>query len=159
MKYQVHDRVMHWTYGTGEIVSIEKKTLAGNTREYYVLQTNDLTLWVPADETGESNLRLPLPWDDFSQQMKSLKEPAQALPDQPYPRQNELTERIHNRTLADLCSIIRDLTARECTTKLNRSDQEMLNRARSLLVDEWQLSLGCERAEAEKELDKLLKKN
>ncbi len=156
MKYQVHDRVMHWTYGTGEIVSIEKKTLAGDTREYYVLQTNDLTLWVPADETGESNLRLPLPWKEFCQQIKSLTDSAKSLPDQPYPRQNELIERMHNRTLEDLCGVIRDLTARESKSKLNRSDQDILNRARSLLIDEWQLSVGCERLEAENELDKLL---
>ena len=70
MKYQVHDRVMHWTYGTGEIVSIEQKTLSGDTREYYVFQTNDLTLWVPADESGENNLRPPLKGDEFRQQLK-----------------------------------------------------------------------------------------
>lgn len=158
MKYRVHDRVMHWTYGTGEIVSIEDKTLAGNTRAYYVLQTEDLTLWVPADETGENNLRLPLPWDDFCQEIRSLSEPADPLPDQPYPRQNELTTRMHKRTLADLCSVIRDLTARELTTKLNRSDQDILNRARNMLIDEWYLSLGCERDEAERQLNRLLHK-
>ena len=159
MKYQVHDRVMHWTYGTGEIVSIEEKTLAGDTREYYVLQTNDLTLWVPADEAGEDSLRSPLPADEFRKMLKDLDLPSQSLPDQPYPRQNELLERMRNRTLPDLCSIIRDLTAREQGTKLNRSDQDIMNRAQSLLLDEWQLSLGGERHEVESALYKLLHKN
>lgn len=158
MKFQVHDQVMHWTYGTGEIVSIEKKTLGGDTREYYVLRTNDLTLWVPTDETGESNLRPPLPGKEFKNELKNLKLPARPLPDQPYPRQNELTDRMHKRTLADLCSIIRDLSAREQKTKLNRSDQDILNRAQSLLMDEWELSLGGERSEIERELYRLLHK-
>jgi RNA polymerase-interacting CarD/CdnL/TRCF family regulator len=158
MKYQVHDRVMHWTYGTGEIVSIEKKTLSGDTREYYVFRTSDLTLWVPADESGENNLRPPLSSDLFRKQLKSLTKPAESLPDQPYPRQNELMERMRNRSLADICSVIRDLTARESKGKLNRSDQDIMNRAQSLLVDEWQLSLGGERHEIERELYKILHK-
>ncbi len=158
MKYQVHDRVMHWTYGTGEIVSIEQKTLSGDTREYYVFRTSDLTLWVPADESGENNLRPPLSSDLFRKQLKSLTKPAQSLPDQPYPRQNELMERMRNRSLADICSVIRDLTAREHSGKLNRSDQDIMNRAQSLLVDEWQLSLGGERHEIERELYKILHK-
>lgn len=158
MKYQVHDRVVHWTYGTGEIVSIEKKTLSGDTREYYVFQTNDLTLWVPADETGENNLRPPLKGDEFRQQLKVLKQSAHPLPDQPYPRQNELMERMRNRSLVDICSVIRDLNAREKNTRLNRSDQDIMNRAQSLLIDEWQLSLGGERQDIERELFALLHK-
>ncbi len=156
MKYQVNDQVMHWTYGRGEIISIEEKTLSGDTREYYVLQTNDLTLWVPADEIGESSLRPPLEEEDFNALLKTLKKPASVLPDQPYPRQNELLERMRNRSMNELCAVIRDLVARENLHKLNRSDQDILNRATSLLLDEWVLSLGTPREEAERKLIKIL---
>ena len=65
---------------------------------------------------------------------------------------------MRNRSLVDICSVIRDLTAREKNTRLNRSDQDIMNRAQSLLIDEWQLSLGGERQDIERELYALLHK-
>jgi hypothetical protein len=61
MDFQVGDKVVHWAYGPGEIVNLEEKVLSGQTNLYYVVQVNDLTLWVPSDEKGKRSMRLPTP--------------------------------------------------------------------------------------------------
>ncbi len=156
MKFQVHDQVVHWTYGHGEIIGIEEKALAGETCQYYVLVVDRLTLWVPVNEHGEKSLRQPASPQEFSEYLKLLGKQAKTLPLQQYIRQNELVERMKNRSLAEVCCIVRDLASHGRKHKLNRKDQDMLNRAKGLLLDEWQLSLDASRESAEVELTRLL---
>lgn len=156
MKYQVHDRVVHWTYGPGEIVGIEEKTIADETQQYYVLAVDRLTIWVPASEKGESSLRTPVSAQDFSELLNLFKEEAGALPIEQYPRQNELNQRMKHHTLDAVVCLVRDLDCYGRNHKLTRSDQEIMNRARALLLDEWQLSLSQSREHAENQLLHLL---
>ncbi len=48
--FQVGDRVIHWTYGPGQIVQVEEKQVASEMVEYYKVQVKDLTIWVPLKE-------------------------------------------------------------------------------------------------------------
>ena len=57
--FQVGDRVIHWTYGPGQIVQVEEKQVASEMVEYYKVQVKDLTIWVPLKEFGEAALAQP----------------------------------------------------------------------------------------------------
>jgi CarD family transcriptional regulator len=157
MTYQVGDTVIHWNYGRGEIIGVEEKYLAGQKHRYYVVKTPQLTLWVPTDQEGESSLRPPTTRTEFKARMKILRGDGEALPEDQYQRQNQLVERMRKRTLDDLCHIVRDLTTRSRSQRLNRSDIAIVKRAEELLLDEWQLSLGVTRDKAQLELLDLLK--
>ena len=65
MDFQVGDRVVHWSYGPGEIIQMDEKELSGRKSLYYVVQIKDLTLWVPVDATDAASLRYPTPASDF----------------------------------------------------------------------------------------------
>lgn len=157
MLYQVGDRVVHWNYGPGIITGMDEKVLAGSNRLYYVVEVNRSTLWVPADEAGEKSLRPPTPASAFKDLLLILDSPADELSENQYQRQTQLVQRMQNRTLEDICCILRDLTARAQQQKLNRSDLEFMRRAQEFLLDEWELSLGTPRESARKELESLLK--
>jgi RNA polymerase-interacting CarD/CdnL/TRCF family regulator len=157
MNYQIGDQIVHWTYGPGTIIGIDEKVLANKAGKYYVVEVNQMTLWVPVGEAGEKSIRPPTPGAEFKQLLNLLHSPCESLPEQQYQRQNELAERMQKRTLEDVCCIIRDLVARSHTQKLNRNDAETLRRAEEFLLNEWELALGTPREVAQQELKGLLK--
>ena len=57
MNFHVGDTVMHWTFGLGEVIRLEERTLFGEKVLYYAIQVHDLIVWVPADDNLESRLR------------------------------------------------------------------------------------------------------
>jgi RNA polymerase-interacting CarD/CdnL/TRCF family regulator len=60
--------------------------------------------------------------------------------------------------LESICKVIRDLVAFRRLKKLNDFDAAILERAQKFLLNEWQISLGTPKAEAERELNALLEK-
>ena len=61
MNFYKGDMVMHWSHGIGQIVNLEERALAGSKTIYYVVQMQDMTVWVPADSKVGSRLRPPTP--------------------------------------------------------------------------------------------------
>lgn len=159
MNYQIGDKVIHWTYGTGRIIAIDEKILTGQTRQYYVIDTEQLTLWVPVDQAGENSIRPPTERFAFKALLNTLRSPAEVLPDHHFERKNQLVERMQKRKLVNICAVIRDLTTRSQLQNLNNNDRTVLRRAEECLLDEWELSLGSTRSSARRELDALLKED
>ncbi|HEX7972788.1 MAG TPA: CarD family transcriptional regulator [Anaerolineales bacterium] len=156
MNYQIGDQVIHSTYGPGKITAIDEKCLGGQTRQYYVVDTGQLTLWVRIDPVGENSIRPPTKGFEFKKLFSILRSPAEELPDQHDERKNKLSGRMNRRDLADICSVIRDLTTRSQLHNLNYNDRAVLKHAEDYLLDEWELSLGTARSAATKELEGLL---
>lgn len=156
MNYQIGDNVIHWTHGTGRIIAIDEKDLAGKTHQYYVVDTGKLTLWVSTDETGETSIRPPTEGLEFKTLVNSLRSPGNMLPDRHFERKNQLGERMRKRKLVDVCSVIRDLTTRSRLHDLNFNDRSVLRQAEECLLDEWEISLGSTRSTALRDLGVLL---
>lgn len=157
MNYRIGDQVIHLTHGPGRIIAIDEKCLAGQTRQYYVVDTGQLTLWVVIDEMGEKSIRPPTGSLEFKKLLKILRDPGEGLPDHHRERKIQLDERMHKRIMANICFVIRDLTTRSKLHNLNYSDRTALRRAEDNLLDEWELSLGTTRSSASRELEVLLR--
>jgi len=158
MKYKIGDTIVHWTYGLGTIVGIEKKDYAGVTQQYYVIEVDHLQIWVPVEESHVSSIRFPTEGTQFEALFAILRAPGEQLPDHQYQRRIVLQERMQKKTLADLCHLIRDLADRSRQHTLNQNDAAILSRAQEQLLDEWVRSLGVERSNACSELDVFLRK-
>ena len=156
MNYEIGDKVVHWTHGTGRIVAIDEKDIAGTTHQYYVVDTGNLTLWVLIDATGETSIRPPTESFEFKALVNSLRSPGNTLPDRHFERKNQLEERMRKRKLVDVCGVIRDLTARSRLHNLNYNDRSVLRQAEECLLDEWEISLGSTRSSALHDLGVLL---
>jgi len=159
MSFQVGDQVIHWMYGLGEIIQLDEKELSGKTDKYYVVQTNDLMLWVPLNETGENCLRFLTPERDFQKLFRILASPAEPLSPDRFVRKTQLTERLQDRTLASVCRVVRDLVYYKRTKKINENDQSTLARTRAFLLNEWSVALSVPVQQAEQELRNLLDAN
>jgi len=156
MDFQVGDKVVHWVYGPGEIINLEEKVLSGHTSLYYVVQVNDLTLWVPSDENGRRSIRFPTPASEFEDLFILLRSPGEPLSKDRLERKLDLSQRMKDGSLESICRVIRDLNYFRQTQKLSDSDTATLDRAQKFLLSEWRISLSIPVAQAEKELKRLL---
>ncbi len=154
--YQVGDQVVHWSYGSGVIVQLDEKELSGRTNQYYVVQTRDLMLWVPINETGECSLRSPTPRTDFQKMFRILGSPGEPLSTDRFARKTQLTLLLKDGTLESICRVIRDLVSYRREKKMNDYDGAILERASNFLVDEWSLALDLPAHQVEQELKELL---
>ena len=156
VNFQVGDQVVHWTYGPGEVIQLDEKALSGRTEQYYVVQVNDMTLFVPINDQGQTSLRLPTPADEFEHLFAVLKSPEEPLSGDRWERKTQLMAQMKDGRLESICKVIRDLNAFQHTKKLNDNDVAILERAQNFLLNEWHISLGIPRSEAEVQLHKLL---
>ena len=154
--FQVGDQVVHWAYGPGVITQLDEKCLSGRTRQYYVVQMSDLTLFVPLDQAVDHSLRLPSTREDFQDLFQILTSPGVPLSMDRNERRLELIERLKDHQLTSICGVIRDLTLHQRLKKMNDADKSTLQRSRNLLVNEWSVTFSIPVQQAEQELSKLL---
>lgn len=159
MNFQVGDQVVHQAFGLGEIIQLDEKKLYGHTKQYYVVQISDLTLWVPASETEKCSLRYPTPAKDFKKLFEILSGPPEQLSNDRFERKTQITERLKEGKLESICSAIRDLEHRRRSKTMNENDNALLERAQGFLLNEWSASLSIPIAQAKQELNILLGKD
>lgn len=156
MEFQIGDKVVHRSYGVGEILQYDEKTLAGRAEMYYVVRIKDMTIWVPVNGSGEGSLRPTTPAAEFEHLFEVLGNSGEALSIDRLERRTELIDRLRRGTLESICRIIRDLVFLRRQRKLNEHDNSVLERAQNLLVEEWVLALAVSRAEAQREMQRIL---
>jgi CarD family transcriptional regulator len=156
MPFQVGDQVVHWSYGPGKIIQLDEKRILGRSDLYYVVQVRDLTLWVPVEGADRLRLRPPTPKRDFKRLFDILRGPAEQLSEDRLERKTQLSGQLRDGTLKSICRTIRDLSSYSYRKKLNEYDSALLERARKLLLDEWEMSFSIPAKDAQHELDLLL---
>ena len=157
MMFHVGEKVVHWVHGPGEILQLDEKILSGRKALYYVVRAGDLTVYVPVEQGEQNSLRTPTPARNFKKLFAIIKSPGEELSGDRLQRKLDLTERMRDGSLASVCRVIRDLTWRSHSTRLNDNDVATMERAQRFLLNEWALSLSIPYADAEQELQQLLK--
>jgi CarD family transcriptional regulator len=156
MNFKQGDQVVHWAYGLGKVIQLDEKRLSGKNEHYYVVQINDMTIWVPMTSEGESSLRLPTPAGEFEELFAILTAPAQPLMEDRLQRKAQLTSLLRDGKLASICTVVRDLHFHLKTKKANENDTVILERALNFLLSEWAVSLSVTLSEAKQGLSRLL---
>ena len=156
MGFQIGDKVIHWTYGLGEIVLIEEKIIHGHLTNCYVVQISDLTIWIPIDDLGQNSLRVPTPPNDFDKLFAILTSPSEKLLEDRMLRKTQLMEQLKDGQLASICRVVRDLTHFQRSTKLNDQERSILERAIKSLLAEWTYSLGTPLNQAHQAMTSML---
>ena len=156
MEFQVGDKVIHSIHGIGDIVEIETKTIEGRDVECFVVQTQDLTIWVPITQAHQHTLRYPTPEIEFESLFSILGGPSKVLPDDRIERKTHLSNLLSEGELNSIGQVVRDLSHRNQETKLSEEDKSTLERAKNTLLIEWEYSLSISRSQALAAMRKLL---
>ena len=156
MGFQVGDKVIHYTFGLGEISKIEEKTINGHPTTCFVFHTNDLTIWVPMDDGENNSLRTPTPPEEFTRILDILTSPSETLVEDRVLRKTMLVSQLNDGKLASICQVVRDLTHYQRSSKLNDQEKSILERAVKSLLTEWAFSLGTPNHQAHQTMDHML---
>jgi RNA polymerase-interacting CarD/CdnL/TRCF family regulator len=157
MNFNVGDIVFHWSYGIGQIIGLEERAVGGENRLYFEVKIQAFSVWVPADSKVASRLRLPTTARAFKKLFAILDGPADPMPGDRRERKLQLHTKMAGGTAQAICHVIRDLTTLEQEKSLNYDDKAALARARTLLLGEWEYSLGLPPAQVQNALYQMLK--
>jgi len=142
MAFQIGDKVIHCTFGLGEITQIEEKSINGHLTSCYVVDITNMTIWIPIDDQQQNSLRLPTSPEEFNKVLPILSSPNEKLEDDRVLRKDHLMEQMRDGQLSSICRVVRDLTHFQRISKLNDHERAILERAIKSLLAEWSLSLG-----------------
>jgi CarD family transcriptional regulator len=156
MGFQIGDKVIHCTYGLGEIVHIEEKIIQGQPTNCYVVCTSDLTIWIPINDLQQHSLRTPTPPEEFERLSAILTNPCETLQEDRVLRKNQLQAQMRDGQLSSICQVVRDLTNFKRSKKLNDQEKSILELAIKSLLTEWAYSLGMPVSQAHQAMMNLL---
>ena len=157
MNFQIGDTVVHWSFGIGQIIGLEKRAVAGENQLYYEVKIQDFSVWVPANSKLASRLRSPTSARAFKKLFAILGGPAGPISGDRRERKSQLHTKMVGGKASDLCQVIRDLTSLEQEKSLNYDDKSTLKLACTLLLGEWGYSLGLPPAQVQAALYQLLR--
>jgi RNA polymerase-interacting CarD/CdnL/TRCF family regulator len=156
MGFAVGDEVIHCSFGVGKIINVEEKIINELPLNCYVVELENMTIWIPVENPGKSSLRHPTPPEEFKETLKILSSPNQDLPVDRVIRRKELLDRFSDGQLSSICMIVRDLNQFKQKSKLNDQEKSMLERAIKSLLTEWTLSLGTPLHQANLQMESML---
>jgi RNA polymerase-interacting CarD/CdnL/TRCF family regulator len=156
MGFQIGDRVIHSTFGFGEIINIEEKTINGRRENCFVVQMSDLTIWIPIDNSNQASLRAPTSPKEFIETIPILRSPTENLVEDRVLRKKQLSDRLKDGQLSSICRVVRDLRSYQSKSRLNNQERSILERAVQSLLIEWTFSLGTTQLQAHKAMESLL---
>jgi len=158
MSYHVGDTVVYPHHGAAIIEKREKRTLAGEERDYLVLRLTygDLTLMVPADATDEVGLRNVVSKQEVDEVFSLLERRDGSMPTNWSRRFKANYEKLRSGDIYQVAEVVRNLALRENDKGLSAGEKRMLTKSKQILVSELSAAIKKTDEETEELIDKVL---
>jgi len=159
MKFSVGDKAVHPAHGVGEVTSIEKKTIAGSDKRFYIMKIVDsgMTVMVPVDGVERLGLREVISKREATKVYKELEKEEIAVTSQPWNRRyREYTEMLKSGSPIEVAKVLRDLSRLRGEKDLSFGERRLLEQARNLLVAELALARSVKETKVLEDFEKLL---
>lgn len=142
--YSLGDKIVHRSYGVGEIADIERVPFDGVETECFRVRTENGSYWFPT--AGPENPRIhPVASPALIQKAILILQSAPTGLEFDIHQWNErIEEVVRNGDFLAISGLVRDLSALKITKKLNRSQEQALTNLEDRLLVEWAASLGVE---------------
>lgn len=142
-KFDVDSSVCHPLYGLGTVQKIEEKTLLGETISLAQIffPREDMKMMVNVNK--ETELFRPLIAEDQVDAIfEHMKQHEGRFPARANQRQRMNLDKIKSNDIFQLSEVIKDLHVMSLKKKLSFREQEMLERARQVLIEELVVVTG-----------------
>jgi CarD family transcriptional regulator len=158
MAYRVGDTVVYPHHGAAVIEKREKRTLAGEERDYLVLRLTygDLTLMVPADATEEVGLRDVVGKKEVDEVFEVLRRRDGSMPTNWSRRFKANYEKLKSGDIYQVCEVVRNLALREHEKGLSAGEKRMLTKSKQILVSELSAAIKKSDEDTEELIDGVL---
>ena len=158
-QFKVGDKAVYPAHGVAQITGIERREIAGQKKEFYILKIleTDMKLMIPTDGASRAGLRDVISKQDAKKVIEILKDPSIAVTVQPWnKRYREYTEMLTSGSAFEVAKVLRDLHRVKEDKELSFSERRLLEQARSLVVTELALARKVDVAKVEKEVEAVL---
>lgn len=155
--YQVGDHIFYPMHGAGKIKAIEEKEIAGEIKQYYIINMmiGNMKVMIPKKEISKTNIR-PVTDIDVVKEIATTLDTRELDKTLEWKkRHNENMDKIKSGKLQACVEVVYGLLRMQKEDKLNSSEKRMLNRAKEFLISELKLVEGMNNNIKEKFLSKL----
>jgi RNA polymerase-interacting CarD/CdnL/TRCF family regulator len=151
------DWVSHLQYGVGQVEGKEKKTLDGESKEYYKVSTRNGIFWIPTDSLDPSRIRPVVSEGELQKAITILESPAEEMDSKHTVRKSRIDQVIAEGDLEGFCLLLRDLQGKRAKDALNATEQRAHATIKKKIASEWSATREIPVQDATKEINKLLR--
>jgi CarD family transcriptional regulator len=144
--------IVHSSYGVGKVKKIEKKRINGKKKEFYRIEADETTYWVPVEKASESPIRPVASRAYLSRMLNLLKKESKEMDSNFKIRQNRIKEVLTTCNLRQMVRLLRDLWVRSQEKKLSDTELNALHRVMNNLVVELSIVEGISEQKASSKL-------
>lgn len=152
------DWISHLQYGVGQVEGKEKKSLGGESQEYYKVLTRNGVYWIPTDKLDPDRIRPVVSEKKLQNAIAILESPAKAMASKHAVRKKRIDEVTAEGDLEGFCKLLRDLHGKRAASKLNTTEQRAHTAIKKKIAAEWSATREIPIKEVNKEINKLLRK-
>lgn len=152
------DWVSHLHHGVGQVEGKEKKTLDGEVKEYYKVQTRNGTYWIPTDSLDPERIRPVVSEDKLKKAIGILESLPEMMDSKHTVRKMRINAVTEDGDLEGFCTLLRDLQAKRADNKLNTTEQRAHANIKKKIASEWSATRDISVQDANKEINKILRK-
>lgn len=159
MQFKVGEKVIYPGRGICEIRCISRQEIDGIDIEFYHLTflRDEATVMVPVKKARAIGIRQLLQRSDVPKVYAFLKQDTPA-PSRDYKiRYQENVDRLTSGTIFDIADVVKSLVYLSSTKKLTERENQMLERARALLINEIAQVTGVDKTQVQAKVDRTLK--
>ena len=138
------DWIVHLHYGVGQIKKVEKKQIGDIKMSYYRVDTPISTFWVPVDTPDSTRVRAVSSKYKMRKALNILKESPVTLADDHNERKRQINEAMAEISIDAGAQLLRDLSARQASHKLNPTEEKALDLFTNNFILEWSVSMGTD---------------
>ena len=141
LTYGIGDKVIHPAYGAGIVKRVVRKTIAGEPRQYYLIDPlayDDLEIMVAVDKVKRIGLRNAVKRSEMTHALSSLMGQPEQVSTDYKERQELISAKLESGDPYQVAEVVRDLAAfsRLKHGHLGSKDTQLLKQARECLAGE-----------------------
>jgi RNA polymerase-interacting CarD/CdnL/TRCF family regulator len=154
--YSKGDWIVHTAYGVGQVKGKDTKILDGNKKSFLKVKTFSSEYFLPTKNWDVPHIR---PLSSIYQMRKALsiiRKPPEPMRKDYKQRGKQISEALADPSLYSKAEIIRDLSGRKKTGKLNVSEGEIFEKTINEFINEWSVVSDQDKEELRERLDTAL---
>jgi len=159
VSFKVHDLAVHPSHGVGEVVAIEQKAIGGGapTEFYVLLVQGGSKVIVPVKSAQALGLRQIMTANEADAILDTIRSKEVAVKVEPWSRRFRIyQEMVKSKSLHEVATVMRDMHRLRGSKNLSFGEQNLLDKAKGLLLRELSLAKRVTEAELEGQLEAAL---
>jgi CarD family transcriptional regulator len=157
--FNLHDLAVHPSHGVGEVVAIEQKAVGGGApMEFYVLLVQGGSkVIVPVKSAAALGLRQIMTATEADAILDTIRSKEVAVKVEPWSRRFRIyQEMVKSKSLHEVAKVMRDMHRLRGSKNLSFGEQNLLDKAKGLLLRELSLAKRVTEQELEGQLEAAL---